>query len=139
MMCMLMYKFGLRIDALTKLKVSDLLPVNVILFKEKNSKLIKRKFLKETSDLLRLLINNIFFIFLNMKMMKIKKVFFYSKIQEFITWLKSFFFFFTEILFNFAFKIYIFDLNFKKASLYSSNISNLQIYQYCFCRLYNHQ
>lgn len=82
---MLMYKFGLRIDALTKLKVSDLLPDNVILFKEKNSKLIKRKFLKETSDLLRLLINDIFFIFLNMKTMKIKEVFFYSKIQEFIT------------------------------------------------------
>lgn len=55
-MCMLMYKFGLRIGALSKIKANDLLPDNVIIFKEKNSKLIKRKLLIETADLLKLLI-----------------------------------------------------------------------------------
>ena len=56
-MCMLMYKFCLRFGALAKLKANDLLPDNIIKFKEKNSKLIKRKLLLDTSNLLRLLIN----------------------------------------------------------------------------------
>ena len=51
-----MYKFGLRIVALSKIKANDLFPDNVIIFKEKNSKLIKRMLLKGTADLLRLLI-----------------------------------------------------------------------------------
>ena len=54
--CMLMYKFGLRIGALAKLKTSDLLNNDVIIFKEKNSKIIKRQLLKETANVLRTII-----------------------------------------------------------------------------------
>ena len=55
--CILMYKFGIRIGPLVKLKVNDLLQDDVIIFKEKNNLLIKRKLLKETSNILRKLIN----------------------------------------------------------------------------------
>ena len=52
--CMLMYKFWLRIGALAKIKVNDFLPDNVILFKEKkNNKLIKRKLLKEAVEIFK--------------------------------------------------------------------------------------
>ena len=51
-----MYKFGLRIGALAKIKVNDLLPNGIIIFREKNSKLIKRQLLKETFDILTQLI-----------------------------------------------------------------------------------
>ena len=54
--CMLMYKFGLRIGALAKLKTNDLLNDDVIIFKEKNSKIIKRQLLKETANILRTII-----------------------------------------------------------------------------------
>jgi integrase len=54
--CMLMYKFGLRIGALAKLKTSDLLNDDIIIFKEKNSKIIKRQLLKETANILRTII-----------------------------------------------------------------------------------
>jgi integrase len=57
LICMLMYKFGLRVGAISKIKVSDLLPNNVIIFKEKNSKIIKRKLIPETSNKIRELIN----------------------------------------------------------------------------------
>ena len=56
-MTMLLYKFGLRIGALAKLKVNDLLDNGIIIFREKNSKIIKRQLLKETFDILTLLIN----------------------------------------------------------------------------------
>ena len=55
--CLLMYKFGLRIGSLAKLKVRDLLINNIIISKEKNAKLIKRKLLPETSSILGRLIN----------------------------------------------------------------------------------
>ena len=45
-----MYKFGLRIRALAKLKINDLLNNDVIIFKEKNSKIIKRQPLKEKAN-----------------------------------------------------------------------------------------
>ena len=48
--CIIMYKFGLRIRALAKLKINDLLNNDVIIFKEKNSKIIKRRLLKETAN-----------------------------------------------------------------------------------------
>jgi len=54
--CMLMFKFGLRIGALAKLKTNDLLDDNVIIFREKNSKIIKRQLLKETAKILRTII-----------------------------------------------------------------------------------
>ena len=53
---MLIYKFSLIIGALSKIKDNDLLPDNVIIFKENNYKLIKRKLLKETAELIRPLI-----------------------------------------------------------------------------------
>ena len=50
LICMLMYKFGLRVGAISKIKVSDILSNDVIIFKEKGSKIIKRKLLPETSN-----------------------------------------------------------------------------------------
>lgn len=55
--CMLMYKFGLRIGPLAKIKVKDFLPNNIIIFKEKNSQFITRKLLTFTAEILRRLIN----------------------------------------------------------------------------------
>jgi len=55
--CMLMHKFGLRISPLAKLKVRDLLPDDIIIFKEKNNRIIKRKLLPSTSEILRNLIH----------------------------------------------------------------------------------
>ena len=45
-----MFKFGLRVVAIFKIKVSDILSNDVIIFKEKGSKIIKRKLLPETSN-----------------------------------------------------------------------------------------
>ena len=56
-MTLLLYKFGLRIRALAKIKFSDLLDNGIIIFREKNSKIIKSQLLKETFDILTLLIN----------------------------------------------------------------------------------
>lgn len=55
--CMIMYKFGLRIGPLAKIKVRDFLPNNIIIFKEKNSRIIKRKLLDSTADIIQRLIN----------------------------------------------------------------------------------
>ena len=52
-----MYKFGLRISPLAKLKGRDLLPDDIIVFKEKNNRIIKRILLPSTSEILRNLIN----------------------------------------------------------------------------------
>jgi integrase len=57
LICMLMYKFGLRVGAISKIKVCDILPNNVIIFKEKNSNIIKRKLLPETANKIKELIN----------------------------------------------------------------------------------
>lgn len=54
---MLMYKFGLRVGAIEKLKACDLLPNDIIIFKEKNTMIIKRELLPETTKILRRLIN----------------------------------------------------------------------------------
>jgi len=50
--CMLMYKFRLRISPLAKHKVRDLLLEDIIIFKENNNKIIKRKLLPSTSGIL---------------------------------------------------------------------------------------
>ena len=55
--CMIMYKFGLRIGPLAKIKVRDFLPNNIIIFKEKNSLIIKRKLLDSTAEIIQRLIN----------------------------------------------------------------------------------
>ena len=55
--CMLMYKFGLRIGPLAKIRVRDLLPNNIIIFREKNNRIIKRKLLDQTADIIQRLIN----------------------------------------------------------------------------------
>ena len=39
-MCMIMFKFGLRIGALSKLRDNDLLPNGIIIFREKNNNII---------------------------------------------------------------------------------------------------
>ena len=90
-MCLLMYKFGLRVGALAKLKVSDLIPNGIIIFREKNNNVIKQALIKETFDILNIMIreleldeNQICFIFLNSKIIKIKGAFFYPKIKKFI-------------------------------------------------------
>lgn len=58
-MCMIMYKFGLRVGAVAKIRVCDLLEDNIIIFKEKNNRIIKRKLLPETTDILRNIINEL--------------------------------------------------------------------------------
>lgn len=58
-MCLLMYKFGLRVGALAKLKVSDLMPNGIIIFREKNNNVIKRALIKETFDILNIMIREL--------------------------------------------------------------------------------
>lgn len=53
---MLLYKFGVRIGAISKIKCNDLNKDNIIIFKEKNNIIIKRILLNETSLLIRRLI-----------------------------------------------------------------------------------
>lgn len=55
--CMLLFKFGLRVGALAKVKVCDIMPNGIIIFREKNNKIIKRQLLKETFEILTLLID----------------------------------------------------------------------------------
>lgn len=57
--CILMFKFGVRIGAIAKIKVSDLLSDNTIIFREKNNAIIKRKLIDETSRILRRLIDEL--------------------------------------------------------------------------------
>ena len=52
-----MYKFGLRVDAISKNKVSDTSSNDAIIFKEKGSKIIKRKLLPETSNKIKELVD----------------------------------------------------------------------------------
>ena len=51
-----MYKLGLNVGALAKLKVSDLMPNGIIIFREKNNNIIKLALIKETFDLLNIMI-----------------------------------------------------------------------------------
>lgn len=54
---MLLYKFGLRIGSISKLKCLDLDKNNQIIFKEKNNIIIRRLLLNETSLVIQRLIN----------------------------------------------------------------------------------
>lgn len=54
--CLLKYKFRLRIGSLANSKVRDLLSNNIIIFKEKNQKITKRILLPRISNILRGLI-----------------------------------------------------------------------------------
>jgi len=57
LICTLMYKFGLRVGAISRIKACDILSNDVIIFKEKGSKIIKRKLLPETANKIKELIN----------------------------------------------------------------------------------
>ena len=52
-----MFKFGLGVVAIFKIKVSDTSSNDAIIFKEKGSKIIKRKLLPETSNKIKELVN----------------------------------------------------------------------------------
>lgn len=53
---MLLYKFGVRIGSIAKMKCSDFGEDNLLIFREKNNMIIRRFLLSETSSLLRRLI-----------------------------------------------------------------------------------
>ena len=52
-----MFKFGVRIGSVAKLKVCNLLSDANIIFREKNNRIIKRRWIKETFNILSLLVN----------------------------------------------------------------------------------
>ena len=56
LMVILLYKFGVRIGSLAKMKCSDLSENNQIIFREKNNAIIRRSLLDETSSLIHRLI-----------------------------------------------------------------------------------
>ena len=53
---MLLYKFGVRIGSIAKIKCNDLNQDNLLIFKEKNNIIIQRILLNETFLLIRRLI-----------------------------------------------------------------------------------
>ena len=86
-----MYKFGLRVGALAKLKVRDLMPNGIIIFREKNNNVIKRALIKETFDILNIMIRELeldedqyMFYFFKFEDNEDKRCFFLPKIKKFI-------------------------------------------------------
>ena len=67
------------------------MPNGIIIFREKNNNIIKRTLIKETFDILNIMIRELeldeekyMFYYLNSKMMKINGAFFCQKIKKFI-------------------------------------------------------
>ena len=95
---MLLYKFGVRIGSIAKMKCNDLGEDNVLIFKEKNNLIIRRILLNETSSLIRRLIrecnlDNNDYLFYNFKFKNdiIKRIKYFSqKIRDLMIYSNSF-------------------------------------------------
>ena len=74
-MYLLMYKYGLRIGAVSKLKVNDLMPNGIIIFREKKKHIIKRALIKETFDILNIMIREL-------ELDEEKYMFYYFKFED---------------------------------------------------------
>ena len=86
-MFILLFKFELIIGVLAKMKVCDIIPDGIIIFREKNNEIIKRELLNETFEVLTLLIDecelkddNYLFYFFKFKNNENKRSIFLNKI-----------------------------------------------------------